>query len=77
MLYNIDKILYLNRSDVNRLVGKIDVLNPHAVLDRGYSITQRLSDDSIVHSSDMIDTGEKIRVLLSKGSLIGLVERKN
>jgi exodeoxyribonuclease VII large subunit len=76
ILYIINKIISMNRSEMNRLIGKIDALNPHAVLDRGYSITQRLPDEAIVYSSDMIDPGEKIRVTLSKGSLIGRVERK-
>jgi len=77
LLFAIDKIHSNNKSEYHQLIGKLDTLNPHAVLDRGYSITQRISDKSIVYHSKTVGVGDKIKVTLSKGTLIGRIERKN
>lgn len=77
LLFIIDKIHSNNKSEYHQLIGKLDTLNPHAVLDRGYSITQRMSDKSIVYHSEMVDVGDKIKVTLSKGTLTGRIERKS
>jgi len=77
LLFIIDKIHSNNKSEYHQLIGKLDTLNPHAVLDRGYSITQRISDKSVVYNSEMVGVGDKIKVTLSKGTLISRIERKN
>jgi exodeoxyribonuclease VII large subunit len=78
----INKLKYVNekihsnkKSEYHRLIGKLDTLNPHAVLDRGYSITQRISDRCIVYNSEMVGVGDKVKVTLSKGTLISRIER--
>lgn len=76
LAFIIEKTYSNKESEYRRLKGKLDALNPHAVLDRGYSITQRVSDKSIVYGSETICLGEKIKVTLSKGTLISRVERK-
>ena len=77
LLFIIEKLHSNNKSEYHRLIGKLDALNPHAVLDRGYSITQRISDKSIVYDSEMVGVGDKIKVTLSKGTLISRIERTN
>lgn len=60
----------LLRKDGDRLrilVGKLEAMNPLAVLSRGYSLTRRL-DGSLVASVEDISEGERVSLLLSDGS---------
>ncbi len=47
---------------------KLDVLNPLAVLSRGYSIT-RLPDGRVVQSADQVMPGQDLKVILRYGAL--------
>jgi exodeoxyribonuclease VII large subunit len=51
-------------------------LNPHAVLERGYSIAYA-SDGTVVRNSDQISIGETIRVEFARGWSEALVEKKD
>lgn len=54
------------------IVGKLELLNPLKVLQRGYSITY--SDDNIV--KDINKVGKNIKVKLSNGFIEAIVKRK-
>jgi len=62
------------KSGVVELAGKLRVLSPEAVLQRGYSITSRIRDDHVVTSSSDVAEDEEIRIRFSRGSVRGLVE---
>jgi len=58
------------------LNGRLHALSPAAVLERGYSITRRISDHSIIRDATAVEFGEQLEVLLSKGKITCRVEGK-
>ena len=56
------------------LDSKIADMNPLAILKRGYSITRKLPDMSIIKDSAQVSPGDTISVLLSRGSISGVVK---
>jgi exodeoxyribonuclease VII large subunit len=72
-----DKIVKEFRSNLNGLNGKISALNPQSVLDRGYSITQTIPENTVVTDTGMVNIGQDLNVLLAKGSLKCSVKGKN
>lgn len=59
---------------IRALNGRLHALSPAAVLDRGYSIARRVSDQSIIRDADAVQFGELLEVLLSKGKITCRVE---
>ncbi len=57
-------------------VGRLNALNPLAILERGYSVTRRLADGILVKDIKQVDVGSRVEVRLSKGQMICCVERK-
>jgi exodeoxyribonuclease VII large subunit len=80
ILYNIlitINIICNNQSHLlHQLLGKLNILNPKAILQRGYSITRTIPDNHIVIDSNNVDIGQNLEVMVAKGSLICSVERK-
>ena len=76
LLYKL-KYLDKKRYTLENLNGKLNTLNPNAILERGYSITQSMPGNEIVKDSVSVETGQNVHVLFSKGSIICRVERKN
>ncbi|MBW1698252.1 MAG: exodeoxyribonuclease VII large subunit [Deltaproteobacteria bacterium] len=70
------KLLIENHTTLRELTGKLDALNPKSVLQRGYSITLSLPQQSIVTDSTSVKIDQKLKVLLAKGSLTCQVKRK-
>ncbi len=58
--------------DTDNLVGKLDSLNPSAVLKRGFSLT--MLEENLVLSSAQIKKGDKIISILSKGTILSKAE---
>jgi exodeoxyribonuclease VII large subunit len=56
--------------------GRLSALNPLAVLDRGYSITHKLPDGSIVKTSGSLQSGDLVRITFADGQSICRVEGK-
>ena len=56
--------------------GRLAALSPLAVLDRGYSIAQKLPDEVIVKSSAELNAGDLLRVRFAQGKAICRVEEK-
>jgi exodeoxyribonuclease VII large subunit len=59
------------------LDSKLRVLNPEAVLERGYSISRRVYDQRVILDSDDVKINDEVEVILAKGQLITRVERIN
>ncbi len=54
--------------------SNLNTLSPLATLERGYSITNKLPEGAILHSSKDISAGERIETRLANGKLVCLVE---
>ncbi len=65
---------------IKRLSNRLEDLGPISVLKRGYSITMRLPEEKILRNADESKKGDRIRIILAKGNLIGEVisqEKRN
>ncbi|TYP51640.1 exodeoxyribonuclease VII large subunit [Thermosediminibacter litoriperuensis] len=62
--------LMVKKSALKTLMGRLDVLSPLAVLDRGYSICQTIDDLRIVKRVEEVSSGEEVKVILSNGYLL-------
>ncbi len=54
--------------------ARLDVLSPLATLSRGYSITTRLDDGTVVRDAASLTAGERLRITLGRGGALCLVE---
>jgi exodeoxyribonuclease VII large subunit len=54
---------------------KLEVLSPTSVLKRGYSITRKLPELTVIKDVDNLKTDDRIEVRLSKGRIESKVER--
>jgi exodeoxyribonuclease VII large subunit len=61
--------LSLLRHPLHQALGKLEMLNPLAVLTRGYSITYGLKDGRIVRRSGDVKADDPVRVRLAEGSI--------
>jgi len=57
-----------------RAAAKLDVLNPEAVLGRGYAILTRADDGRVVRTPDQVSSGDAAQVRLSGGTLMVTVD---
>ena len=61
-------------AEVERFLGKLQSLNPANVLNRGYSITTRVSDNFVLTRASDVEKDDKVRIRFSEGSIKGIVE---
>lgn len=66
--------LALLRSKLNGLEMKLDTLNPHSVLQRGYAVV-RFHNGAIVNSVQQVHKGDPLQVRVQDGDFDVLVER--
>ena len=57
------------------LESKMKDLSPLAVLKRGYSITRRLPEGSLVKEATVVRAGDRVNVTLAEGALDCLIEK--
>jgi exodeoxyribonuclease VII large subunit len=55
---------------------RLDGLSPLAVLDRGYSITHRIPEETIVKNAASLAIGDLLRITFAKGKSICRVQEK-
>jgi exodeoxyribonuclease VII large subunit len=62
------------KRDALAFTEKLESLSPLSILKRGYSITRKLPDMSIIKDSAQVSPGDEINVLLSHGAISGVVK---
>jgi len=62
------------RNQFRTLVASLQVLNPLAILSRGYCVLERQPMGEIVRSRTQVQPGDRVRALLSDGSLTCFIE---
>ncbi|NLF49833.1 MAG: exodeoxyribonuclease VII large subunit [Leptolinea sp.] len=73
MEYGMAQALNLINARFQNAASRLLVLNPRAILQRGYSLT-RMEDGTIIRSADQVGAGMKITTLLGQGSAVSRVE---
>jgi len=68
-------LLEARRRDVSGAAEKLDSLSPLSILKRGYSITRKLPDMTIIKDSAQVSPGSTIDILLARGSISGTVSK--
>jgi exodeoxyribonuclease VII large subunit len=63
-----------SRERLQGLAARLETLSPLNVLGRGYSLTRRESDQSLIRSSDQVRPGERLVTLVERGRIISRVE---
>ena len=62
-----------SRQHVNSLAASLNALSPLAVLDRGYSLTKRVSDGELIRDASVVAVGDQVSTLLASGSIVSEV----
>jgi exodeoxyribonuclease VII large subunit len=70
----IDHLVKIRDQNFRLLSGKLDTLSPLAILARGYSITAKLPQGSILKDAGSLKSGDTVETRLGKGKFISRVE---
>jgi exodeoxyribonuclease VII large subunit len=62
------------RDHAGGLAGRLESLSPLAVLNRGYSVTQKAGDGEVVTDASILSVGDAIRSRLARGQVVSRVE---
>jgi len=76
LLKNIQIILNIKHHPLGELSGRLQALNPMAVLARGYSITRTIPDATVVRNANKVNPGQPIEILLETGNLRATVDTR-
>jgi len=74
MSIRVDHIVKMRGESFNNLIGKLGVLSPLGILSRGYSITAKLPDGTIVKDAQALRKGDMVETKLGKGKFTSRVE---
>jgi exodeoxyribonuclease VII large subunit len=69
ILNAITKSIVENRSGLRATTGKLESLNPSAILRRGYSVARRLPDRAVVTDPDQVRLDQPLELLVAKGTI--------
>ena len=58
------------------VAGRLGALSPLAVLERGYSITHKLPEETIVKNTEVLGIGDHVRISFARGKALCRVEGK-
>lgn len=67
--YNMMNILKYSRNELDKLIGKLSVLNPESALSRGYGIVMREADEKVIASVSEVKLNDELLVKLKDGRL--------
>ncbi len=70
----VDHLVQMRGQDFNMLAQKLEVLSPLAILNRGYSITTRISDGKIIKEAAALKIDDTVETKLGKGTFVSKVE---
>ena len=73
---SIRHLLEVQRSNAQALTSRLESLNPHRILARGYSISRKLPEGNVLKDSRDVKTGDTVEVRLHKGVINTEVTRK-
>lgn len=62
-----------SKQQLQSFASSLNALSPLAVLERGYSLTKRISDGALVRDASTVAVGDQISTLLAHGSVISEV----
>ncbi|MCZ7355721.1 MAG: exodeoxyribonuclease VII large subunit [Candidatus Methanoperedens sp.] len=68
-IIDIKRILEIKKSLFNAYAGKLDAVSPLNTLSRGYSITLRLPDKSLVRSIDDVQKMDELQIIVNDGKI--------
>jgi len=74
LLFLTTSLIKTKRLTLRELTGRLNALNPVAVLDRGYSITRSLPDKIIITDTNKVSPGQLLEILLANGTIRCRVE---
>ncbi|MCG6910840.1 MAG: exodeoxyribonuclease VII large subunit [Deltaproteobacteria bacterium] len=69
LMKNINNNSSSNRIKLHAVDNALSLLNPTAILSRGYSITRTFPGKTIVRDAESVSKGQELEILLNKGSL--------
>ena len=75
ILHRMEQKIEFDKQSLVRLKSQLRMLNPLAVLGRGYSLTRK-SDGSVVRSVESVRKGESIITQLADGKVVSNVTKK-
>ena len=64
-----------DRARLRELAAGLAHLNPLGVLARGYSVTRRHPDGTVLTDAASVSPGDRVRTLLHRGEILSIVER--
>ncbi|HEY4261183.1 MAG TPA: exodeoxyribonuclease VII large subunit [Schlesneria sp.] len=67
------QVVESSKQKLQAFASSLNALSPLAVLDRGYSLTKRLSDGELIRDASTISVGDQISTLLAQGSIVSEV----
>lgn len=71
----IRRIIRERRMTLSYLEGRVQGLNPLSILRRGYSVTRRLPEGTVLRDVSTVKGGDRVHVLLSEGAMECRVEK--
>ncbi len=71
---SMQRLLEDHRTQLAQLAARLEALSPLGVLSRGYSLTLRKQDGTVITHHDQVKPGELILTQLAKGTLTSRVE---
>ncbi|MDQ7783590.1 MAG: exodeoxyribonuclease VII large subunit [Desulfomonilaceae bacterium] len=77
MVRSIHTVLRTSRDAAHNLAAQLEGLSPLAVMERGYSITMKKRDGTVVTDAALVETGEDLRIRLFRGELSCRVTAKD
>ena len=69
LLSYFEKYIETAKSSIKGSESKLTALSPLSILQRGYSITRLRANNQVVRSSDNVQVGDQLQIILGSGSL--------
>jgi exodeoxyribonuclease VII large subunit len=68
------QLLKNKQSKIAILHEKVNALNPHAILSRGYSVITRVDNSASIRDASFLETADRVNMRFAKGCATGIVE---